>query len=146
MLHISADSNAPLRAEPLIGDVTVETLFKHHQSFQAAYDAYEPASILPSKYLPELEVYILFGSWCHDSQREVPKFLQLLHRLDISEQQIYLIGLSVDKVEPKGRETLFDVIKTPTFVLLKNKIEIGRITEKPIVSLESDLQIILDRY
>jgi len=146
MLHISADSHAPVRAAHLIGDVTVEILFEHHESFQAAYDAYEPESILPSKDLPELEVYILFGSWCHDSQREVPKFLQLLHRLDISEQQIHLIGLSVDKHEPKGRETLFDVTKTPTFVLHKNEIEIGRITEKPIVSLESDLQTILDRY
>ena len=129
-----------------IGDMSISSLFETHLKFQLGYDEYQPGDLLSLPALPELEVYILFGTWCHDSEREVPRLLRLLQELNIPDKHIHLIGLNPSKSEPLNREIIFNVEKTPTFIFLKGKQEIGRIIEKPGVSLESDLQIILARY
>jgi thiol-disulfide isomerase/thioredoxin len=91
----------------------------------------------------DIEIYVLFGTWCHDSQREVPRFLQLLNSLNIQENYIHLIGLNFLKNEPQDRGKSFQINKTPTFVFLRNQKEIGRIVEMPEISLEADLLKIL---
>ena len=91
----------------------------------------------------DIEIYVLFGTWCHDSQREVPRFLQLLNSLNIQENYIHLIGLNFLKNEPLDRGKHFQIKKTPTFVFLRNQKEIGRIVEMPEISLEADLLKIL---
>jgi thiol-disulfide isomerase/thioredoxin len=91
----------------------------------------------------DIEIYVLFGTWCHDSQREVPRLLQLLNSLNIQENYIHLIGLNFLKNEPQDRGKSFQIKKTPTFVFLRNQKEIGRIVEMPEVSLEADLLKIL---
>jgi hypothetical protein len=47
------------------------------------------------------------------------------------------------KNDLQNRGQDFKVKKTPTFILLRNNKEIGRIVEKPDISLETDLLKIL---
>ena len=86
---------------------------------------------------------MLFGTWCHDSKREVPRLLSLLNKLDVPENQINLIGLNFMKNDSQDRGKKFQIKKTPTFVFLRNQKEIGRIVEMPEISLEADLLKIL---
>ena len=81
----------------------------------------------------------MFGTWCHDSKREVPRMLRILDSAGVGTEQISLIGVDINKAEPKGREKLYNLRNTPTLILLKNGKEVGRIIERPNVSLEADL-------
>ena len=126
-----------------VGDISIKTLFENHEGFQDNYEEYQPGNLLDPALFRDIEIYVLFGTWCHDSQREVPRLLRILNTLDIPDNQIHLIGLNFTKNEPKDRGRDFKIKKTPTFVFLRNQKEIGRIVEMPKISLEADLLKIL---
>ena len=126
-----------------VGDIPIEELLKKKQIFKLEYDKYEIDNKIDLRSIKDTEVFIFFGIWCHDSQREVPRMLRILHELDIPSNQIFLIGLTFKKDEPKNRAKKLKVTNTPTFIVFKNNIEIGRIIERPTMSLEKDLWNIL---
>jgi len=126
-----------------IGDISHAELLELHEVFKRNYDAYEvPAGVagLPA----DLEVKILFGTWCHDSEREVPRMLKLLGASGVKEENISLISLDIRKEEPEGRAKALDVRFTPTFVFFSEGTELGRIIERPIVSLPHDLTALVE--
>ena len=126
-----------------IGDISHAELLERHEVFKRNYDAYEvPAGVAG---LPvDLEVKILFGTWCHDSEREVPRMLKLLGASGVKEENISLISLDIRKEEPEGRARALDVHFTPTFVFFSEGKELGRIIERPIVSLPHDLTALVE--
>jgi thiol-disulfide isomerase/thioredoxin len=126
-----------------VGDISIQSLFETNEDFQTNYQEYQPGNLLDPVLFRDIEIYVLFGTWCHDSQREVPRLLGLLNSLNIQENYIHLIGLNYSKNEPQDRGKYFQVKKTPTFVFLRNQKEIGRIVEMPKISLEADLLKIL---
>jgi len=126
-----------------VGDISINTLFKNHEGFQDNYEEYQPGNLLDPALFRGVEIYMLFGTWCHDSKREVPRLLSLLNKLDVPENQINLIGLNFMKNDSQDRGKKFQIKKTPTFVFLRNQKEIGRIVEMPEISLEADLLKIL---
>ena len=127
-----------------VGDISIKTLFENHEGFQDNYEEYQPGNLLDPALFRDIEIYVLFGTWCHDSQREVPRFLKLLSDSKVSENQINLIGLNFMKNESQDRGKKFKIKKTPTFIILRNQLEIGRIVERPEISLEADLLKILE--
>ena len=96
--------------------MTVERLLSQYPSFQTEYDRYQVDDQLDLSGLLDMEVVILFGSWCHDSKREVPRILRILETVGVSSDQISLIGVDVKKREPNGREKTFSLKNTPTFI------------------------------
>ena len=126
-----------------VGDISIKTLFENHEGFQDNYEEYQPGNLLDPALFRRVEIYMLFGTWCHDSKREVPRLLSLLNKLDVPENQINLIGLNFMKNDSQDRGKKFQIKKTPTFVFLRNQKEIGRIVEMPEISLEADLLKIL---
>ena len=83
------------------------------------------------------------GTWCHDSKREVPQFYKILDKLNFNYKNFQIIGLTKDKKGYFKDYTYFNITNTPTFILYRGDIEIGRIIEKPEGSLESHLLKIL---
>jgi thioredoxin 1 len=69
--------------------------------------------------------------------------LKLLATSGVAEENISLISLDIRKEEPEGRAKALDVRFTPTFIFLSGGAELGRIVEKPNVSLEHDIKIML---
>ena len=125
-----------------LGDISQAQLLERHEMFKRNYDAYEVTAGIDG--LPaDLKVKILFGTWCHDSEREVPRMLKLLATSGVAEENISLISLDIRKEEPEGRAKALDVRFTPTFIFLTGGAELGRIVEKPNVSLEQDIKIML---
>ena len=90
-------------------------------------------------FLADVSITIFMGTWCHDSQREVPALLKILNQIPFNQDQLKIIGLSMTKDTPKKLEQGFDIRRTPTFVFSRNGKEIGRYVERPRVSLEQDL-------
>ena len=123
----------------LLGDIQIQNLFTEYPLFKSRYDNYEVTDQINLSDLEDISVVIMFGTWCHDSKREVPKMLRILDSAGVRPEQISLIGVDTKKAEPKGREKLYNLRNTPTLILLKNGKEVGRIIERPNVSLEADL-------
>ena len=123
----------------LLGDIQTQNLFTEYPLFKLRYDNYEVTDQINLSDLEDISIVIMFGTWCHDSKREVPRMLRILDSAGVGTEQISLIGVDINKTEPKGREKLYNLRNTPTLILLKNGKEVGRIIERPNVSLEADL-------
>ena len=123
----------------LVGKVSPEQLLLTHPRFARVYERFQPdASALR---LPEdVQVLVFFGTWCHDSEREVPRLLKLLEAEGFSEEALTLIALDYRKREPEGRAALFKVRYTPTAIFIRDDVEVGRIIERPNVSLHEDIK------
>ena len=93
--------------------------------------------------LEKAEVKIYIGTWCGDTKKWVPKFIELWKELDLSTDQIQLIALhnsqELYKQGPNREELGQNIHRVPTFSFTVNGEEIGRIVERPLHSLERDL-------
>ena len=55
----------------------------------------------------DIEVTIYMGTWCEDSQREVPGFFKIIDALEANDQIQPIIGLNEDKVSHDGSFDLY---------------------------------------
>lgn len=117
---------------PHIGNIGDSQLLKEYQIFAKEYEAYQLTDTQKEQLAQitnKAHVDIYFGTWCHDSEREVPRFLKAFDQHpNIS---YTLVGLDYGKKEPAQRAKAAGVKYTPTFVITQNGKEVGRIIERP---------------
>lgn len=93
--------------------------------------------------LKKFRYRIVFGSWCGDSKRELPRMMKIFSTLGIPEKSIELVGvydsLAVYKQSPNREEKGLHVYRVPTLIVYQNEKEAGRIVEYPVETLERDL-------
>ena len=53
----------------------------------------------------KLSIKVIMGTWCSDSRENVPGFFKLMDYLKFSNRKIQLIGLDVDKKNPRQDES-----------------------------------------
>ena len=92
-----------------------------------------------TKTLGKHQIKAFMGTWCHDSQRETPRLFKILEKTNYDLNNLNLIALDQLKKTPEQHEKGMDIQRTPTFIIFKNDIEIGRIVETPRESLEKDI-------
>ena len=124
------------------GSIEIEELFSEYSVFKTGYDNYVPSDFSVLKY-DDISVVIFFGTWCHDSKRELPKALKIFNEIGINNENIELIAVGLDKKEPQGRAAKLKLMFTPTLIFFRGSQEIGRIIEKPVISLEKDIALII---
>ena len=128
-----------------LGDINLATLNADFPLFNVGYQAYGASKAqldLVAKWPDNLNVDVYFGTWCHDSQREVPKFLKLIkqHQAANNRSISYkLISLDYNKQEPQKRAQSVNVKYTPTFIVKLGDKEIGRIVENTQQSYAHDI-------
>ena len=118
----------------------------HNNWFLENYNAHPLNKALVSQIdslFDDIEVTIYMGTWCEDSQREVPGFFKIIDALKANDQVQPIVGLNEDKVSHNGSAEQAGVTNVPTFILSKDGQEITRIVEVPIISLEQDILDIL---
>ena len=126
------------------------TATEHAQWFNEQYERYkvdlETITNLKSQ-LGAYHILAFMGSWCGDSRREVPRFYKILEATHYPMEQLRMIAVDNSrehyKKSPTGEEKGYDIIKVPTFILLKDGKEVNRIVEYPKKSLEKDLLAIV---
>lgn len=131
-----------------IGEITREDLHKY--PFQIYFDYNYGAYNLDAELLKAVEgiwsdisIIIFMGSWCHDSQREIPALFKILDSIAFDASKIRMIALSKDKSTPDKIEKKFSVTRTPTIIFYRSGKEIGRYVEHARTSLEKDILAIL---
>ena len=91
----------------------------------------------------DTEILIIFGTWCHDSRRELPRFYKIADELDYSKFNIKLVAVDTKKSSRDKSLEGIEFTRIPTFIFFNNGKETGRIVESVKVSLESDISEIL---
>ena len=97
---------------------------------------------IKKKRLKDLKILAFMGTWCHDSNREIPRLLRVVEELGIADQ-LELYGVDVNKKSQLEREKVYGLEKTPTIIFLRDGKEIARILEEPEVSFEHHMVEIL---
>lgn len=114
--------------------------------FNSGYEAYKPDQEIIKK-LKDLkkgvEVTIVMGSWCGDSQEQVPKFYKILDEIGMKDSKVNLIAVNRKKTAGDKDISNLNIERVPTFIFYRKGREIGRIVESPSSSLEKDMLLIL---
>jgi hypothetical protein len=135
------------RAE-LLGHLTQQEILDALPEWQDKMVAYEArydvvAALKDFSEFVQIEVYL--GSWCSDSAARVPEFFQVLNIVNSPRFQVSYTGVPED---PNARAPYIagkEIEKIPTFIVLVNGLEKGRIVETPTASVEEDLLALLRR-
>ncbi len=130
-----------------VGVIPAKDLLANFPKFEAQYKAYEPDSQAVdflSHFTKPVQVLVFLGTWCPDSQREVPRFLKAL---DLAHNppsiRVKLIASDRSKKDKENLSVKYKIERVPTFVVLYQGKEIGRIVEQPKDSVEKDFVAIL---
>lgn len=132
----------PLQAQQIQqGAVSGEQLLSDYPAFQQHYQDYQPTEqdLQAMAKLAGKELVVLLGTWCHDSEREVPKLLKLLKHSEVELAQVSFVAVDYQKQDKAGVAQRFNLKYTPTFIVLDEGQEIHRVVEKPKESLAADL-------
>ena len=118
------------------------------QWYRKNYDSFVPDSASVS-YLTsaakDVRFIVFGGTWCGDTKRELPKFLKTMAAARIPESKIELYGVDRSKRSSDGLTDTFDIVSVPTFIVILDGKELGRIVEHPEESMEADLKAILQK-
>lgn len=137
----------------LLGKINKEGLTSDNYKtwFSKEYDNYQPNQETINKIsniLNDYTITMFLGTWCGDSKREVPRFYKMLEASNYPMEQLTVVALSgkpnMYKQSPNHEEKGLNIHRVPTFIFYKNGVEVNRIVESPVVSLEEDIQSILD--
>jgi thiol-disulfide isomerase/thioredoxin len=120
---------------------------------EAGWESYDAAGYDPGYFLTEqllasansndIEFLLFSGSWCGDSESEVPKIYKLFDKANIPLNKIKLYGVDRNKREATDTAEKYEIKRVPTLVVLRNGKEAGRIIEYPQMSWEEDIFKIL---
>lgn len=81
--------------------------------------------------LKDVTIKGFMGTWCGDSQREIPNFYKLLDETGFDFKNLDLIAVNQDK-KANGLEKGLNILRVPTFIFYKDGKEIGRFVEHAI--------------
>lgn len=98
--------------------ITKDNLLANEVLFNEGYQNFsvtEKEKLQIKDWPSNLHIDIYFGTWCHDSQREVPKILSILdNNQNVTFQ---LVALDVEKKELQYLTQAHNIKYTPTFVI-----------------------------
>ena len=142
---IACQSATRVVRDDAIGLIDSQALLTQYPGYREQYQDYQPtaAQLLAIKQLEGKTLIILFGTWCHDSEREVPRLLKTLALAHVKLASLQLLGVTPNKQLPQGAHRAYALRYTPTFILLDTEREIGRVIERPVLSVAEDLAAML---
>lgn len=77
----------------------------------------------------QFQVIIFGGTWCHDTQNLLPVFYRLADKSGYPDSSITLIGVDREKQTLDNLSTAFHITNVPTFIVMKDGKEVGRVIE-----------------
>ena len=100
--------------------------------FRQQQEGYTPGtdivSTIKSK-AGEVQYLVFGGTWCGDTRFLLPKFYSLLDAAGITEDRVSLVAVDYSKKTIGNLSEAFNILRVPTFIVLKDGKEIGRVVE-----------------
>jgi thioredoxin 1 len=141
VVSLVACQTTPIAREEVVGLIDSQALLAQFPQFNTQYQSYQPTPVelQAIKRIEGKTLVVLFGTWCHDSVREVPRLLKTLTLAHVNLTSLQLLAVNPSKQLPGGAQRAYDLRYTPTFILFEGEQELGRIIERPAVTLAQDL-------
>ena len=133
--------------EILVGKISYAQMTQYSAAwFDKEYDLYKVnaerlAQIKPL--LKDKRVVLLMGTWCEDSQREVPGMMKILNEGGYNTAEMEIIAVDEDKRTKADLEKDYNLAYVPALIFFDEDKEMNRIVEFPINTLEQDILDIL---
>lgn len=93
--------------------------------------------------LKNISIKVFMGTWCEDSQREIPALYKILKATEYKMSMLEMIAVTHDKNTPQAFEKDYQLLYVPTIIFYKDGAEINRIVEYTQETLEKDMLKIL---
>jgi thiol-disulfide isomerase/thioredoxin len=109
--------------------------------FIQEFTAYHPKGLAISQLKAagrEDQIVIFAGTWCGDTKEQLPRFYKVLQDANFPMHHVIIYGVDRKKHTIGREEKKYNIERIPTFIILRNGKEIGRIVETPVKSLEED--------
>ncbi|MBB1372542.1 MULTISPECIES: thioredoxin family protein [Pseudoalteromonas] len=126
---------------PYTGGISAADLLAEYDNFAQQYKNFTPSKqdITLIQKLKGKELTVLFGTWCHDSAREVPRLIKLLEQSKVQLESIKFVAVGYNKQDASGVAQAHNLQYTPTIIVSQNGKELTRMVEKPAGTLAQDL-------
>ncbi len=114
--------------------------------FDSTYAAYGPDTGALNKLgrmQDSVALIIIYGTWCSDSRRELPRFWKIGDIVHFPVDRVTMIAVDRTMEIPNGIKAEYRITNVPTFIVQYRGLELGRITETPATTMEQDLVNIL---
>ena len=109
--------------------ITGDTTFGWYQT-NLKYFKLDSASVKSIRAKKDNIHLVLFcGTWCHDSQQILPKYLTTLQAAQFPDDHLTIIGTDRDKKTVADLQRVFNITNVPTIIIMQDGKEAGRITE-----------------
>lgn len=117
--------------------------------FEPEYNSYEVEEAKlkgVKKDIKMMKIEVFVGTWCSDSQRELPRLIKILEALKFpTNTRLKIYGVDRKKQSFYGEELGKDISHVPTIIFYEKGKEIGRIVESPVSGyLEEDIAMIVN--
>ncbi|GAB5400664.1 MAG: hypothetical protein Aureis2KO_22490 [Aureisphaera sp.] len=93
--------------------------------------------------LKDVTIKTFMGTWCEDSQREVPALFKILDQVDYNDENVEMIAMTHEKTTPQEFEKDLNIEYVPTIIFYRDGKELNRIVEYAQETLEKDMIAIL---
>ncbi len=144
----------------LLGNTSREDIEQNFPGWTDEYISYQPgeqtAGNIASR-LQDVSITCIFGTWCSDSRRDVPRMWKILEMAGYPPSGMEMLAVAssrftadmgIDQKLISWSDRIkehYGVERVATFIIYRKGEELGRIIEKPRLSLEEDLFNILSR-
>ncbi len=117
------------------GEITHAQLFARYSRFASNYNKYQPSEDDVKQVASidkPLSLHIVFGTWCHDSEREIPRLLKLLHQANNPNITYQMIAVGYNKKVSDVSDLPVSIKYTPTVIITdESGTELTRVIERP---------------
>lgn len=106
-----------------------DSAFKWYAQNQSGYTV--PADVVSAfkSKGSQVQVIAFGGTWCDDTKYIFPKFFSILHASTFPADHLTLVGVDRNKKTIGHLAEALNVVNVPTFIILKEGKEIGRVVE-----------------
>ena len=77
----------------------------------------------------KVHIVVFGGTWCEDTQNLLPQLYRLADSSHYADSSITLIGVDRNKRTLDGLSEAFNITNVPTFIVMKDGKEVGRVVE-----------------
>jgi dipeptidyl aminopeptidase/acylaminoacyl peptidase/thiol-disulfide isomerase/thioredoxin len=142
------------RGTVLFGNVTRADIATHISDWDTEYFEYEPDGEIVTTLedaMLDVDIKIVFGTWCSDSRREVPRLWKILEEIGYPVDEVEMMavgssrftaGMGIDRKLLDWSDSVkkyYATERVATIILYRDGEELGRIEETPEGTLEEDL-------
>lgn len=129
---ITTDPKHPEK-KMLVGAITKEHLSTDTAFgwYAQSYRYYSPdsATVAAFKANQHCRFIVFGGTWCEDTQNILPKFFKLMEQANIPSEHLSLFAVDRDKKVFGNLTSAMQILNVPTFIVMKNGKEVGRVVE-----------------